>query len=68
MSSTTEAITNEEIRELLRHPDGMVRSLADWAREYRGNGWRAQITPNEGVAEDFEHRLRERLAQLEALG
>ena len=65
MENKTE-MTNEQIYSLLSHPDGMVRSLADWTREYRGYGTRWQVIPNEGVAEDYEARLVERLNELEA--
>ena len=57
-----EPFTIERLRELLSHPDAHVRSLADWALESRGAGWRR----GEGIAPyRIEARLADRLAALE---
>lgn len=57
--------TEAQLAEMLRHPDAFVRSLADWALDARGRGWRHNNLPNNGIA---SYRIEDRLdARLEAL-
>lgn len=63
---TTAEMTAAELGALLRHPDPLVRSLADWTRQYRGLGWRPNVAANPAAAVTHERRLRARLAELAA--
>lgn len=55
--------TDTELRKYLAHPDAMVRSFADWAREYRGAGWRG-LKRDVINADDMEFKLNARLNAL----
>ena len=63
--------TSSELRQLLSHPDAFVRSHADWAREYRGEGWRSNLNANlidVVAADNMEWKLHTRLTQLRLAG
>jgi len=57
--------TDTELQALLSHPDSQVRSLADWTREYTGNGWRG-LRRDVIAADDCAFRLHARLQTLKA--
>lgn len=57
------SLTDQQVAALLSHPNGMVRSLADWTREYRGNGFRGLT--NAAAALNTERKLIVQLERLE---
>jgi hypothetical protein len=66
-TQTAERFAEHELHSMLRHPDAYVRSLADWTKAYRGWGWR-NIKPSLSTADEYETKLRNRLAALKRHG